>query len=56
MEEQGVASPRQPKRIHSYSDDDDDGHRHVPAQDGDSIYATFTAPSKKSKKARRKTA
>ena len=55
MDEQGTASPRHPKRTHSYSEDEDDGHRHVP-QEGDSIYATFAAPSKKSKKSRRKTA
>jgi hypothetical protein len=55
MDEQGMASPRHPKRTHSYSEDEDDGHRHVP-QEGDSIYATFAAPSKKSKKSRRKIA
>ena len=55
MDEQGTASPRHPKRTHSYSEDDDEGNRHVP-QEGDSIYATFAAPSKKSKKSRRKTA
>jgi hypothetical protein len=55
MDEQGKASPRHPKRTHSYSEDEDDGHHHVP-QEGDSIYATFAAPSKKSKKSRRKTA
>jgi hypothetical protein len=52
MEEQGKASPCHPKRTHSYSDDDD-GHHHLPLQDSGSIYATFAAPSKKYKKARR---
>jgi hypothetical protein len=56
MDDQGTASPCHPKRTHSYSDDDEDEHRHVPMQDGESIYATFAAPDKKSKKARRKTA
>jgi hypothetical protein len=56
MEEQGTASPHHPKRTHSYSEDDDEGHRQVPTKDGGSIYATFAAPSNKSKKARCRTA
>ncbi len=55
MDEQGKASPCNPKRTHSYSEDEDDGHHHVP-QEGNSIYATFAAPSKKAKKSKRKTA
>ena len=43
------------KRAHLYSNDDD-GSQHLLVQDSGSIYMTFAAPSKKSKKSRHKVA
>ena len=55
MEDKGNTSPRHTKRAHLYSDDDN-GQQHLPMQDSGSVYTTFAAPSKKSKKSRHKTA